>query len=80
MTTGGASVGDYDLVQAVLGREGMALDFWKIAMRPGKPLLFGRLGAVPVLGFPGNPVSTASAPWCSCARPCRRCWACRRAA
>ena len=58
-TTGGASVGDYDLVQAALDREGMQLDFWKIAMRPGKPLLFGRLGTVPVLGFPGNPVSTA---------------------
>jgi molybdopterin molybdotransferase len=58
-TTGGASVGDYDLVQDALGREGMQLDFWKIAMRPGKPLLYGRLGAVPVLGFPGNPVSTA---------------------
>ena len=59
VTTGGASVGDYDLVQRVLGSEGMALDFWKIAMRPGKPLLLGRLGDVPVLGFPGNPVSTA---------------------
>ena len=59
VTTGGASVGDHDLVQRVLGREGMELDFWKIAMRPGKPLLSGRLGAVPVLGFPGNPVSTA---------------------
>ena len=58
-TTGGASVGDYDLVQHVLEREGMRLDFWKIAMRPGKPLLFGRLGEMPVLGFPGNPVSTA---------------------
>ena len=58
-TTCGASVGDYDLVQAALGREGMQLDFWKIAMRPGKPLLFGRLGALPILGFPGNPVSTA---------------------
>ena len=58
-TTGGASVGDYDLVQDALGREGMELDFWKIAMRPGKPLLFGRLGPVPILGFPGNPVSTA---------------------
>ena len=59
VTTGGASVGDYDLVRQVLGREGMHLDFWKIAMRPGRPLLFGRLGEVPVLGFPGNPVSTA---------------------
>jgi molybdopterin molybdotransferase len=59
VTTGGASVGDYDLVQQVLGREGMTLDFWKIAMRPGKPLLFGHLDQLPVLGFPGNPVSTA---------------------
>jgi molybdopterin molybdotransferase len=59
VTTGGASVGDYDLVQSVLGREGMELDFWKVAIRPGKPLLYGRLGSVPVLGFPGNPVSTA---------------------
>ena len=73
VTTGGASVGDYDLVQRVLGREGMTLDFWKIAMRPGKPLLHGRLGSVPVLGFPGNPVSTAVCAWCFSARPCRRC-------
>jgi molybdopterin molybdotransferase len=59
VTSGGASVGDHDLVQRVLGREGLRLDFWKVAMRPGKPLLHGRLGEVPVLGFPGNPVSTA---------------------
>ena len=58
VTTGGASVGDYDLVQQALGREGMRLDFWKVAMRPGRPLLSGRLGDVSVLGFPGNPVST----------------------
>jgi molybdopterin molybdotransferase len=58
VTTGGASVGDHDLVQSVLGEEGMALDFWKIAMRPGKPLMFGRIGATPVLGLPGNPVSS----------------------
>lgn len=58
VTTGGASVGDYDLVQAALEAEGLSLDFWKIAMRPGKPLLFGSLGALHVLGFPGNPVST----------------------
>ncbi len=57
VTTGGASVGDHDLVQASLGTRGFALDFWRIAMRPGKPLLFGRLGDVPVLGLPGNPVS-----------------------
>ncbi|WP_207478801.1 molybdopterin molybdotransferase MoeA [Arenibaculum pallidiluteum] len=57
LTTGGASVGDYDLVREVLGDRGLALDFYKIAMRPGKPLSFGRLGEVPVLGLPGNPVS-----------------------
>jgi molybdopterin molybdotransferase len=57
VTTGGASVGDHDLVQAGLAQRGMALDFWKIAMRPGKPLMFGRIGAMPLLGLPGNPVS-----------------------
>jgi molybdopterin molybdotransferase len=58
VTTGGASVGDHDLVQAALGPKGFALDFWKIAMRPGKPLIFGRLGKTPFLGLPGNPVSS----------------------
>jgi molybdopterin molybdotransferase len=58
VTLGGASVGDHDLIQKALGPEGFALDFWKIAMRPGKPLIFGRLGATPLLGLPGNPVST----------------------
>ena len=57
VTTGGASVGAHDLVQAGLGRQEFMLDFWKIAMRPGKPLIFGRAGALPVLGLPGNPVS-----------------------
>lgn len=57
VTTGGASVGEHDLVQAALGPEGFALDFWKIAMRPGKPLIWGRLGRTPLLGLPGNPVS-----------------------
>ncbi|TCZ66723.1 molybdopterin molybdotransferase MoeA [Roseicella aquatilis] len=57
VTTGGASVGDHDLVQAALGPQGFELDFWQIAMRPGKPLIWGRLGATPVLGLPGNPVS-----------------------
>jgi len=57
VTTGGASVGDHDLVQSALGPQGFALDFWQIAMRPGKPLIWGRLGAVPLLGLPGNPVS-----------------------
>jgi molybdopterin molybdotransferase len=57
ITTGGASVGDHDLVIDSLQQRGMVLDFWQIAMRPGKPLLFGRLGPTPVLGLPGNPVS-----------------------
>ncbi|HEX3674772.1 MAG TPA: gephyrin-like molybdotransferase Glp [Rhizomicrobium sp.] len=58
VTLGGASVGDHDLVQRALGPKGFTLDFWKIAMRPGKPLIFGRLGRTPLLGLPGNPVST----------------------
>lgn len=57
VTTGGASVGAHDLVQEGLKARGMRLDFWKIAMRPGKPLLSGHIGALPVLGLPGNPVS-----------------------
>jgi len=57
VTLGGASVGDHDLVQDVLADEGLALDFWRIAMRPGKPLMFGRFGDVRLLGLPGNPVS-----------------------
>lgn len=57
VTTGGASVGDHDLVQAGLETRGFKLDFWKIAMRPGKPLMFGSVGALPLLGLPGNPVS-----------------------
>jgi molybdopterin molybdotransferase len=58
VTTGGASVGEHDLVRSALGAQGLALDFWQIAMRPGKPLMFGRLGDVPLLGLPGNPVSS----------------------
>ncbi|TWB63416.1 molybdopterin molybdotransferase MoeA [Nitrospirillum viridazoti] len=58
VTTGGASVGEYDLVRTMLGGQGVDLDFWKIAMRPGKPLMFGRLGGTPLLGLPGNPVSS----------------------
>ncbi|GLS29672.1 molybdopterin molybdotransferase [Mesorhizobium albiziae] len=58
VTLGGASVGDHDLIHDVLTGEGMALDFWKIAMRPGKPLMFGRLGRTRVIGLPGNPVAS----------------------
>jgi len=57
VTIGGASVGDHDLVGAALTEQGLDLAFWKIALRPGKPLMFGRLGAQRVLGLPGNPVS-----------------------
>jgi molybdopterin molybdotransferase len=57
VTVGGASVGDHDLVQSALAREGMELGFWRIAMRPGKPLMHGRLGDMRILGLPGNPVS-----------------------
>ncbi|MBB5685089.1 molybdopterin molybdotransferase MoeA [Sphingobium boeckii] len=57
VTTGGASVGDHDLVRPVLQSLGAAMDFWKIAMKPGKPLMAGTLGDSVVLGLPGNPVS-----------------------
>jgi molybdopterin molybdotransferase len=61
ITTGGVSVGDYDLVQKVLGAAGLKVDFWKIAMKPGKPLMFGHLGETPVLGLPGDGVPMARA-------------------
>lgn len=57
VTIGGASVGDHDLVQAALTDAGAALDFWKVAIKPGKPLIAGSLGRARVLGLPGNPVS-----------------------
>ena len=58
VTSGGASESDYDLVPKVLGGHGHAVHSWKVAMQPGKPLLFGRTGGVPLLGLPGNPVSS----------------------
>ncbi len=58
VTLGGASVGDHDYAREVLAERGMELGFWRIAMRPGKPLIFGRLGRTRVLGLPGNPVSS----------------------
>jgi molybdopterin molybdotransferase len=57
VTTGGASVGDYDLVQPSLAARGMMLSFWKVALRPGRPMMHGALGPMRVLGLPGNPVS-----------------------
>jgi molybdopterin molybdotransferase len=57
VTTGGASVGDYDLVQRAFAAEGMELSFWKVALRPGRPLMHGLLPPMHVLGLPGNPVS-----------------------
>ncbi|MCA8926813.1 MAG: molybdopterin molybdotransferase MoeA [Alphaproteobacteria bacterium] len=58
VTIGGASVGEHDLVQTALKQDGLAVDFWKIAMRPGKPLMVGTMGKSQVLGLPGNPVSS----------------------
>ena len=58
ITLGGASVGDHDLVQDALKAQGFAMDFWRIAMRPGKPLMFAAKDRARVLGLPGNPVST----------------------
>ncbi len=58
VTTGGASVGDHDLMHVALQAEGVALAFWKIALRPGKPMMHGRLGDMRVIGLPGNPVSS----------------------
>ena len=57
VTTGGASVGDHDLVQPALRAAGASIDFWRVALRPGKPLMAGRRGDLAVLGLPGNPVS-----------------------
>lgn len=58
LTSGGVSVGDHDLVKQVLAEMGTDIKFWKVAMRPGKPLAFGRMGKVLVFGLPGNPVSS----------------------
>lgn len=58
VTAGGASVGDHDLVQQSLAAEGLNLSFWKVALRPGRPVMHGRLGGMHVLGVPGNPVSS----------------------
>lgn len=57
LTIGGVSVGDHDLVRPVLEEVGVAIDFWKVAIKPGKPIAIGRRGAAFVLGLPGNPVS-----------------------
>jgi molybdopterin molybdotransferase len=57
ITTGGVSLGDYDLVKDVLAKEG-EISFWQVRMKPGKPLAFGRIKGKPLLGLPGNPVSS----------------------
>ncbi|WP_298351436.1 gephyrin-like molybdotransferase Glp [Rhodoblastus sp.] len=59
VTIGGASVGDRDLVRGALAREGMELSFWKVRMKPGKPLIHGHIGPMRVLGLPGNPTSAS---------------------
>ena len=58
VTSGGASVGEHDLVQRALAAEGLELSFWRVALRPGRPMMHGRLGKMQVLGVPGNPVSS----------------------
>ena len=58
VTSGGVSVGDYDLVKDIMREQG-TIDFWRVNLRPGKPLAFGKLGRTPLLGLPGNPVSAA---------------------
>jgi molybdopterin molybdotransferase len=58
VTSGGASVGEHDLVQRALAAEGLDLSFWRVALRPGSPMMHGRLGTMQVLGVPGNPVSS----------------------
>ena len=58
VTSGGASVGEHDLVQRALAAEGLELSFWRVALRPGRPMMHGRLGGMQVLGVPGNPVSS----------------------
>jgi len=57
LTTGGASVGEHDLIRSALGASGLSLDFWTVAMRPGKPLMVGTYRDTPMIGLPGNPVS-----------------------
>lgn len=58
LTSGGVSVGEFDLVKTIMSEQG-AINFWRINMRPGKPVAFGHIGKVPLLGLPGNPVSAA---------------------
>lgn len=58
LTSGGVSVGDYDMVKSVLAKIGTDLKFWRVAMKPGKPLVFGKIRGIPVFGLPGNPVSS----------------------
>jgi len=58
VTTGGASIGEHDLLQQALADVGLEIDFWRIAMRPGKPLMYGHFQGIPMLGLPGNPVSS----------------------
>ena len=58
LTSGGASVGDHDLVQRALKAEGLDLSFWRVALRPGRPMMHGKLASMQVLGVPGNPVSS----------------------
>ena len=67
VTSGGASVGEHDLVQRALAAEGLDLSFWRVALRPGRPMMHGRLGGMQVLGVPAircRPTSAPSCSWC----------------
>lgn len=59
LSSGGVSMGDYDLVKEIMKESGNRMHFWQVAMKPGRPLAFGSLGDVPIVGLPGNPVATA---------------------
>lgn len=61
LTSGGVSMGDYDIVRTVMSEEGNTLAFWKVEMKPGRPMAFGLIGGIPTIGLPGNPVSTMTA-------------------
>ncbi len=68
LTSGGASDGDHDLVQRALSAEGLDLSFWRVALRPGRPMMHGRLGAMQVLGLPAIRCRPMCVRFCSCGR------------
>ena len=73
VSIGGVSVGDYDIIQDVLKEEGLKVNFWKVAMQPGKPVVFGDFKGIPYFGMPGNPSSAYVVLLILCYRLCNRC-------